>query len=318
MAKSASETIKTLNDISLHKVHSPIKDVLILGFMAGIFISLGDLFMMTTAVGTKEFLGPGVAALIGGISFSVGLLLVVYYGAQLFTSNVLAAVPWGAKRLTFKDMMFNWILVYIANFAGSLFFAWFTIKTGLTFKNEAWIANHFIAAGTAKTNLDFLAALLSGIGTNILVCMAVYMAVAAEDGAGKVLSIMMPVAAFVAIGFEHSIANMYIIPSGIMHLQYYLDGGMGLAEVAHLTHVSVEALKNLNWYGFLVTNEIPVTIGNIIGGALFVGWLNWICHGRDTHSDKTIQNRHDKTARMGSKAQDAKHHQERQLDELVS
>lgn len=211
MTKSASETINTLSDISLHKVHSPIKDVLILGFMAGIFISLGDLLMMTTAVGTKEFLGSGVTSLISGISFSVGLLLVVYYGAQLFTSNVLTAVPWGAKRLTFKGMMFNWILVYIANFAGALFFAWFTIKTGLTFKNEDWIANHFIAVGTAKTNLDFLAALLSGIGANILVCMAVYIAVAAEDSAGKILGIMMSVTAFIAIGFEHCVANMYII-----------------------------------------------------------------------------------------------------------
>lgn len=261
--------------------------------MAGIFIAIGDLFMMTTAVGTAEILGPGIAALIGGITFSVGLMLVVYFGAQLFTSNVLAVVPWGEKRLTFKEMMFNWVLVYIANLLGALFFAWFTFKSGLTFKNEAWIANHFISAGTAKVNLDFLTALIRGIGTNILVCMAVYKAVAAEDGAGKIFGIMLPIAAFVAIGFEHSIANMYIIPSGILHLQNYLNGGMGLEKIAHQAHVSVAALKNLNWFGFLVTNEIPVTLGNIIGGALFVGWLNWICYGRSTRS---------KTAHQMSKA----------------
>jgi formate transporter len=245
-----------------------------LAVLAGAFIGLGALFATTVSSGTlpaPEIGGSvpyGVVRLLAGLVFSLGLILVVVGGAELFTGNNLIVMAWASGKVTAGGLLRNWGIVYLGNFAGSIGTAVLVfLGRQYTFGNNATgITALKIAAG--KCDLTFVQAIALGILCNALVCMAVWLSYSARSTTDKILSIILPIAAFVAAGFEHSVANMYFIPYGLLIKDF--DPGF-TASVAG----QVGALDNLTWPTFLVGNLLPVTIGNIVGGAVLVAAVYW-------------------------------------------
>ena len=246
--------------------------MLILGILAGAYIGFGAELSTMVLTGTQNTMGLGMSKLFGGAVFSVGLMLVVIGGAELFTGNNLMTIGVSAGEVKWTAMLKNWVIVYIANFIGSL------ILVYIMYKSNLWktgfvagqcpleggaCANTALGIAISKVNLGWGEAFYRGIGCNWLVCLAVWLAAAADDISGKVWGIFFPIMAFVASGFEHCVANMYFIPMGIA-----LKADPALAEYVGTLGAKADALT---WGGFLNNNLVPVTIGNIVGGAIFVG-----------------------------------------------
>jgi formate/nitrite transporter len=242
---------------------------ILLGILAGVFIGLGAMFC--TVVTTGIDLGFGLKKLLGGVVFCLGLILVVVAGAELFTGNTLIVMSWISGRTRFTRLLRNWGLVYAANLVGALSLA------GLIYYTYQWAFSDFGVGANAlliangKVNLDFGTALVRGILCNALVCLAVWLCFGARTVVDKILAIIFPITAFVAGGFEHSIANMYFIPMGI-----FLKGQ---PQVLAAAGVTAESISNLTWLGFL-GNLVPVTIGNIIGGGVLIGVVYWLAYLR--------------------------------------
>lgn len=232
---------------------------MVLSLLAGFYIAFGAELATVLTQDAAQFLGKGVASFLGGSVFSLGLMLVVICGAELFTGNSLLTSSALHGEISWGKLLENWVLVIVGNFAGSLFFAW------LMFESRLWmngaLAENALKIATVKCQLPFTVALVRGILCNWLVCLAVFMATAARDVTGKMLACYVPIMAFVASGFEHSIANMYFIPTGL-----FLSGALG-RDVAGLT-----------WENFFIGNLVPVTIGNIVGGVFFVACAYWYVH----------------------------------------
>jgi formate/nitrite transporter len=247
--------------------------------LAGFFIGLGAIFctLVTTDIG----LGFGLGKLLGGLAFSLGLVLVVVAGAELFTGNSLIVAPWLSTRVSGSALLRNWGIVYLANFAGAL------ILVGVIFGARFWALGGYevganalmIAAG--KTSLAFGPALCRGILCNILVCLAVWMCLAARSVTEKILAIVFPITAFVACGFEHSIANMFFIPMGMAMA--------GQAEVVQAAGATASQIANVNILG-LIHNLVPVTIGNVIGGSS-VGVIYWLVFLRKQRAAEVLATR---------------------------
>jgi len=239
----------------------------LLGILAGVFIALGAMFC--TLVTTDAGLGFGLTKLLGGLAFCLGLILVVVAGAELFTGNCLIIMSWMSGRTSLAQLLRNWGLVYFANLIGALSLA------GLMFYTYQWTFNGYGVGANAlliadvKVNLSFGSALARGILCNALVCLAIWLCFSARTVTGKILSILFPITAFVAAGFEHSIANMYFIPMGILLASQ--------PAVLAAAGVAADSVVNLTWAGF-VGNLIPVTIGNIIGGSILVGAVYWLAY----------------------------------------
>ena len=250
---------------------------ILLGGMAGVFIGLGA--MLCTLVTTDTGLGFGLTKLLGGLTFCLGLILVVIAGAELFTGNSLLTMSFISGRTSLARLARNWGLVYAANLGGALALVGFMFYTNQwAFSGYELGANALLTAN-AKVNLGFGEALVRGILCNVLVCLAVWMAFSARSVTGKILAIMFPITAFVAAGFEHSVANMYFIPMGILLAnQPAVLGAAG---------VTVGGVANLTWAGF-AGNLVPVTIGNIIGGGIFVGAIYWLAYLRRERAAEAV------------------------------
>jgi len=212
----------------------------------------------------------GMAKLIGGAVFSVGLMLVVIAGAELFTGNNLIFLSVLDRQVSVGKWLRNWTIVFLANFAGSLLLVLLMYWSGLWKTNGNLVGATALSIANAKVNLTFLQGFARGILCNWLVCLAVWMAVSAGTVIGKVFAIFFPIMAFVASGFEHSVANMFFIPMGLA-----LKGQTAIVTAAGLT----DKLAHLT-VGGMVMNLIPVTLGNIIGGAFFVATLYWMVYIR--------------------------------------
>lgn len=246
----------------------PLANTVVLSLLAGFYIAFGAQLATVVSHDAAAQFGSGVARFLGGSVFSVGLMLVVICGAELFTGNTLLAKTALHGEIPWSKLASNWTVVILGNFVASIFFAWLMFHSGLW--NSGSIGEYAVQIATRKCELSFSAALIRGIFCNWLVCLAIFMAVTARDITGKMLACYMPIMAFVASGFEHSVANMYFIPVGL-----FIAPELGIAEA------------NLSWSGFLVGNLLPVTIGNIIGGALFVGGAYWFIHLRANGPKKT-------------------------------
>lgn len=227
----------------IKKANLSIGKMIVLGMLAGAYIGFGaDVFLLATSAGGDAFQAM-VAKLIGAALFPVGLMMVILCGAELFTGNNLLTLALMDKKITAGKMLRNWCVVYVGNLIGSVLMALLLAKSGL-FADAA--GERAMAVASAKTSMPFMAALLRGIGCNILVVLACWMQAGAKDLIGKIFAIWFPIMMFVFAGFEHSVANMTYIPLGIF---------LG---------------ADVSWGAFFVANLIPVTIGNLIGGAVVI------------------------------------------------
>lgn len=250
-----------------------ITTLLVLSILAGAFISFGAIFATTVSAGTAA-IPYGIVRLLMGIVFSVGLILVVVGGAELFTGNNLIVMAWASGRVTTRALATNWATAFVGNFIGAfLTAALMFLTTQYTFGGGT-VGLAALNIASAKTSLDFLPALTLGIMCNALVCLAVWMCYSARTSIDRIMTIIPPIAAFVASGFEHCIANMYFIPAGI-----FVRLG---ASDAFWTSIgkSPADFTNLTWYNFFVANLVPVTLGNMIGGSILVGAIYWFVYLR--------------------------------------
>ena len=260
--KTIAETVAST--VSVGKATSPWLSVLVLGILAGAYIGFGGLLSSTVTFDMAAQVGIGLTKFLAGSAFSLGLMLVVIAGAELFTGNNLMVSSVMTKNITFGTMAERWSLVYVANFIGSIVLALVFYFSGLWKTGNGALGSAAVGIAFGKVNLGFVEALVRGIGCNWLVCLAVWMAFASRQIIGKIFAIFFPIMGFVAIGFEHCVANMYFIPTGI-----FLHQWAGIAGPTAFDPAS------LNWISFLWKNLLPVTIGNIIGGAVFVGMSYW-------------------------------------------
>jgi formate/nitrite transporter len=257
-------------DVGVAKAGLPGSKLLPLAVLAGAFIAMGALFSTTATAGTSE-LAFGVTRLVAGLTFSLGLILVVVAGAELFTGNNLVVMAWAGRRVTTARLLWIWLLVYLGNFAGAIATAGLVYLARQYELGGGAVAEQAVAIGVAKTSLDFGQAVVLGALCNALVCLAVWLTYSARTTTDRILAVVPPIAAFVAAGFEHSVANMYFIPFALFVKS---DAG-ALAEVGGNVDTSA-----LTWGAFLLDNLVPVTLGNLIGGTLMVGAVYWFVYLR--------------------------------------
>lgn len=272
--KTIAETVAST--VGVGKATSPWFTVFVLGILAGSYIGFGGLLSTTVTFDLAAKAGIGLTKVLAGSAFSLGLILVVIAGAELFTGNNLMVSSVLSKEITFSTMTKRWVLVYAANFIGSILLALIFYYSGLWKTGDSALGVAAIGVAAKKVSLDFSEALVRGIGCNWLVCLAVWMALAARQTIGKIFAIFFPIMGFVAIGFEHCVANMYFIPTGIFLKNW---AGIGSASMA--------GLDALTWGNFVWKNLLPVTIGNIIGGAVFVGMSYWGAYLRPSPAQKS-------------------------------
>lgn len=241
----------------------------ILGFLAGVYI--GFAAHLATVVGTGDFAWIGLQKFFVGAVFSVGLMLVVIPGSELWTGNTMMTAAWLEKRLTLIDIFRNWGFVYLGNLLGSVFLAWIIVsQTGLM---DGAFGGTALQIASDKVSEEFVttshssAYFFRAVACNWLVCLAVLLAMAAKDIAGKVLGIFFPIMAFVAAGFEHVVANMYFIPAGIF--------AKALPAARAASGLDAALLAQLNWWSLWQNNLLVVTIGNLLGGGFFVAAIYW-------------------------------------------
>ena len=250
--------------VGVRKAEAPATTLFSLAVLAGAFIALGAVFATNTAAGSGD-LPFGVVKLLTGLVFCLGLILVIVGGAELFTGNNLIVMAWASGKVTGKALLRNWGIVYAGNFAGSMGTALLVFLSKQYNSGGGAVGEIALKIANGKTSMDFFQAMVLGILCNVLVCLAVWMTFSARSTVDKIATIIFPITAFVAVGFEHSIANMYFVPYGLFIKQF--DPSFILQSGLDVT--------NLTWGNFLLNNLIPVTIGNIIGGGVLVAAIYW-------------------------------------------
>jgi formate transporter len=260
-AYAPKEIAERVETIGVTKARLPLLSQIALGILAGGFIGLGALY--STVVTSDTTLGFAVSRVLGGLAFSLGLILVVVAGAELFTGNNLSVMAWASQRITTGELLRNWLVIYCANFAGALGLVAVVYLSNHWQMNGAALGAQAVKIAAAKAALPFSEAFFRGVLCNILVCLAVWLALAGRSIADKICAIVFPISAFVAAGFEHSVANMYFIPLGILLKDQVAHGGT----------------EHLDWTG-LWTNLLPVTLGNIVGGSVMVALVYYFIYQR--------------------------------------
>jgi formate transporter len=253
--------------VGVAKASLPTAQLLPLAVLAGAFIALGAVF--STAVTADPTLQPGLARLLGGLAFSLGLVLVVVGGAELFTGNTMIVMAWASRRVTLDSLLRNWSLVYLGNLVGAGSIAVLVSLSGRLDAGGGSLGVRAIEIGEAKSSLGFVEAVVSGVLANVLVCLAVWMSWSARTVTDRIMAVVLPVTAFVAVGFEHSIANMYFLPAALLHRSWADDGA------------ALPPSPNLSWRAFAIDNLLPVTIGNVIGGGALVAGTYWFVYLHD-------------------------------------
>lgn len=264
---SPKEIAHQFNEAARVKADYSNRKLFVYSILGGAFIAFGGLLSIVVAGGMPGLAesNPGIVKFMLGAVFPVGLIMVVVAGAELFTSDC-AVLPLGSlsKRTSWVELLRVWSVVYLGNFVGALLVAWlFAFKTHI-FSASPW--NEFLnGLAVNKVNSDFFSVFIKGIGANWLVCLAVWMSFSARDVVGKSIALWVPVMAFVTMGFEHSIANMFFIPSAIFYG------------------------SDISWSQFIIQNLIPATLGNIVGGGVFVGaayWFMFLRESKNQHVEK--------------------------------
>jgi formate transporter len=245
---------RLMEEAGVAKAAMPAFQLLVLGFLGGVFIALGAMYY--TVLVTDSALGLGPTRLLGGVAFSLGLVLIVVGGAELFTGNNLIVMAWMDRRIGLGALLRNWGLVYLSNLVGSLGAVAAMHLSGALQAGGGGVARTAAAIAAAKVALPWGEAFFRGLLCNVLVCLASWLAMGARTISGRIPAIVLPVSAFVALGFEHSVANMYLIPIG------RLAGADGVTLAS------------------TVGNLVPVTLGNVVGGGVFVALVYWAVYLR--------------------------------------
>jgi formate/nitrite transporter len=257
-AYSPREIAEKVQLVGVTKARLPFVQTAMLGMIAGGFIGLGALFY--TLVASDATLGFAATRVLGGLVFSLGLILVVVAGAELFTGNNLMVMAWADRRVTTSELLRNWVVVYAANAVGAAGLAIVVYLANHGAMNGGAVATAYVKIAAAKTALPFAEAFFKGVLCNLLVCLAVWLALAGHSVVDKILAILFPITAFVAAGFEHSIANMYFLTLGLL-------------------------LSDVSWSG-IAGNLVPVTLGNIVGGSGMVAAVYYLVYRQPTLADR--------------------------------
>lgn len=256
-----AEMARKAESIGQSKAQLAIAPTFVLAILAGAFIAWGGVFSTIVATGGAS-MPYGMTKLAGGLAFSLGLILVIVGGAELFTGNNLIVMAWASGRITTGQVLRNWSIVYLGNFVGAAGTAVLIFFAQVHQQDSGAVGETMLRIAEAKCRLPFFQAVTAGIGCNILVCLAVWLCMSARTVTDKVLAIVGPITAFVATGMEHCVANMYFVPLALM----------------------IQSHENprpfLNVTQFLVANLLPVTLGNLIGGVFFVGLVYWFVYLR--------------------------------------
>jgi formate/nitrite transporter len=251
--------------LGVRKAEAPLLATFTLALLAGAFISLGAVFSTTVAAGASGVVPYGIVRLLAGLVFTVGLVLVIVGGAELFTGNNLIVMAWAGRKVSSRGLLRNWGVVYAGNFVGAIGTVVLVfVSRQYTFGGGS-VGTTALATAAAKVDYGFVQALALGVLCNALVCLAVWLTFSARSTIDRIAAIILPIAAFVAAGFEHSIANMYFIPIGL-----FIKG-----FDPSFTAASGVDVSRLTWQSFLLANLLPVTVGNIIGGAVLVAAVYW-------------------------------------------
>jgi len=279
------EMAKHAEYVGMRKAEMPFFSVFVLAILAGAFISFGAIFATTVAAGSLSVasadgssafggsLPYGITRLLTGFVFCLGLILVIVGGAELFTGNNMIVMAWASKRVTGLALLRNWVIVYIGNFIGSFGTAVIMFFTKqYTFGSDS-VGVTALKIAASKCELGFIQAIALGVLCNTLVCLAVWLTYSARSTMDKISAIIFPITAFVAAGFEHSVANMYFISYGLLVKDFDPQFASTVAD-------RVTNLDSLTWSAFLGNNLLPVTIGNIIGGSVLVAAVYWVVYLR--------------------------------------
>lgn len=271
-SKTPPEIARAVCDTGYKKSQLRLNKVFVIAILTGVYIGFCAQFMTTVRQNVAPLLGSGFALFLGGAAFSVGLMLIVIGGAELFTGNCLMSIAGCDRKATLSGILKNWIVVYLGNFAGALLLVVLVFSWFYAYRNPGSLGSLALTIADAKVNLGFIKTLCRGILCNWLVCLAIWMAINSRSTIGKIFGIFSPITAFVALGFEHNVANMYFIPLGIF------------LKASNVSVGSTLNLSGLTWEAFFAKNLIPVSIGNIIGGAIFVGLPYWAVYLKGTPS----------------------------------
>jgi formate/nitrite transporter len=265
-AYSPREIAQRVHDLCETKSRLSLLQLSMLGMLAGAFIGLGALY--SVLVLSDASLGFAASRVLGGVVFSLGLLLVVVAGAELFTGNNLLAMAWADGCMSTRDVLTNWVVVCLANFVGAVGLAAIVYLSGHTAMNGGLVGETYLAIAAAKSSLSLTEAFFRGLLCNVLVCMAVWMTLAGRSVADKFIAIVFPISAFVAAGFEHSIANMYLFPLAMM-----LQASAGLPLE----------------YAWLWRNLVPVIAGNLVGGSVLVALVYYVIYRRGERTTSSLE-----------------------------
>lgn len=272
-AYSPKEIASRVETVGVGKANLNFMAKFTLSLLAGVFIAFGAILFTLVVHDSK--MSFGLTQFIGGLSFCLGLILVVVAGAELFTGNNLLVMAYISKKITLRQILENWVIVYSGNFIGAVSMAAWIYLTQQWAMNNNLVGAKALLIANAKVGLPFVVAFSRGVLCNALVCLAVWLCMSGRSTTDKILSILFPITAFVALGFEHSVANMYFIPMGLL-----LKSNPGVLEAANSMAGKVNDFSNLTVQSLFVKNLLPVTLGNIIGGGVLVGLVYWFVYLR--------------------------------------
>lgn len=272
---SPKEIAETAVAVSANKAQMAWWRQLLLAVMAGMFIGLAGNGASISAYSASS---AGMAKMLSGVLFGAGLIMVLIAGAELFTGNSLMVVGVLEKKITVSSMLRNWVVVYIGNFIGGVGLSYLISQTTQLGMDKGALGAYAIQTAFTKCTISFKSAFIMGIFCNVLVCIAVWISWAGKDIVSKVMGLYLPIWLFVTSGYEHCVANMYFVPVGI-----FAKNNTELATAAMEKYgITAEQLTHLQWSEFFTKNLVPVTLGNIVGGAVFVGFVYWLVYLKKT------------------------------------
>lgn len=273
-------------ELGVKKAGLPLETMFILAVLAGAFIAMGAMLFTVVTTGAAGMLPFGLTRLVGGLAFSLGLVLVVVGGAELFTGNNLIVMAWASRRIGAAQVLRSWSVVYVGNFVGAVLSAVLVFFAGQHRMGGGAVGLQALQIAQGKLGLGLVQAFVLGVLCNALVCMAVWLAMSARSTTDRILAVVPPVTAFVAAGFEHSVANMYFVPLALL-----MKSCGGPELLASLGKVPADVAA-LSFSTFLLHNLLPVTLGNLCGGAGLVGIIYWLAYRRPARPTEAPRDTH--------------------------